>query len=75
MPSRWIHVNLEKLGIECIPDFEQVFMDSTVELRKKPTIKVQKSSDGMASKIIRDPIPRLALLQIVSQKPSQGMRI
>ena len=40
---RWIHDNLEKFGIECIPDFEQVFIDSTVELRKKPTIKDQSA--------------------------------
>lgn len=71
---RWIHDNLEKFGIECIPDFEQVFIDSTVELRKKPTIKVQKSSDGMASKIIRDPIPRLALLPAANREPKTVTR-
>jgi hypothetical protein len=31
---RWIRGHLEKFGVECTPDFEQVFIDLEVELRK-----------------------------------------
>jgi CBS domain-containing protein len=71
---RWIRLNLERMGIDCNPDFEQVFIDSTVELRKKPTIKAQKSSDGVAPKLVRDPIPRVALLPAANREPTTVVR-
>src|SRR6266403_4349074 len=67
---RWIRSHLEKFGVECTPDFEQEFIDSEVELRKKPTVKTHKSSGEVPeTKLIRDPIPRLALLPAANREP------
>lgn len=58
----WIHKNISNLGLECEPDFENVYIDITVELRKRPTVKVQKSDKEEDIKVDKDPVPRIALL-------------
>ena len=35
----WIRKNITNLGLECHPDFENVYIDAEIELRKRPTVK------------------------------------
>lgn len=65
----WIRQNLDKLGLDCDPDFEHVFIDAMVELRKKPTVKAEKKSSDEAGTQFRDPVPRLALLPAANRVP------
>jgi CBS domain-containing protein len=71
----WIRHQLKRHGLECIPDFENVFIDSRVELRKLPMVPVKKTnktdeadvpSDGAVD---RDPVPRLSLLPSANRVP------
>lgn len=66
----WIRQNLAKAGLDCEPDFEHVFIDSTVQLRKKPTVKAHAKNPIDTSAVsARDPVPRLALLPAANQIP------
>jgi len=68
----WIHKNISNLGLECYPDFENVYIGTTVELRKRPTVKAQKSGkqdDDDDVKADKDPVPRIALLPAANKPP------
>lgn len=65
----WIRQNLDKLGLECHPNFEQVYIDSNVELRKKLTVKAAKGDTKEPIAAVRDPVPRLALLPSANRSP------
>ncbi len=72
----WIRSNLSKLGLECHPDFDGVFIDGQVELRKKPTVKSQKANASDAEATPKpDPVPRLTLLPAANRPPvTNGVR-
>lgn len=66
----WIRQCLTKDGLDCIPDFEHVYIDAVVELRKKPVVKAQKSgAESTGNNQVRDPVPRLALLPAANHAP------
>lgn len=72
----WIRRNLSSLGLECYPDFESVYIDATVEIRKLPTLKSQKqhSATGLIptndlDSVTRDPVPRITLLPAANRIP------
>ncbi len=60
----WIRHNLFKNGLESFPNFAEVYIDSTIELRKRPTPKKKTEEEPP-----RDPVPRLALLPAANAKP------
>jgi len=68
----WIRKNISNLGLECHPDFENVYIDTTIELRKRLTVKAQKSGkedDDDEVKADKDPVPRIALLPAANKLP------
>lgn len=67
----WIRKNIANLGLECHPDFENVYIDTTIELRKRPTVKAQKQSKEEDEEIKqdKDPVPRIALLPAANKPP------
>jgi len=67
----WIRQNLVGLGLECTPDFEHVFIDSPVVIRKKPTVKAMKGAEVQTVEVReqRDPVQRLALLPSANRPP------
>ncbi|MCH7913809.1 MAG: CBS domain-containing protein [Deltaproteobacteria bacterium] len=66
----WIRSDLSELGLECNPDFDGVFLDGHVELRKKPTVKSQKANAPDAEATLKpDPVQRLTLLPAANRPP------
>jgi len=65
----WIRKSISTLGLECDPDFENVYIDTTIEIRKLPTVKAQKSSPEEDIKVDKDPVPRIALLPAANKAP------
>jgi CBS domain-containing protein len=68
----WIRHNLQKYGLESAPDFENVYIDSRIELRKKAAIT--KTSKGEDEDDVRDPVPRIALLPAANKVPTSVKR-
>ncbi len=64
----WIRFNLHKQGLECVPDFAGVYINSAVELRKKSPA-APRGGDLEGSEDFRDPVPRLALLPAANNPP------
>lgn len=64
----WIRHNLQKSGLECVPDFAQIYIDSKVELRKKAA-KSKTLEATETAEDVRDPVPRLALLPAANRIP------
>lgn len=65
----WIRKNISNLGLECDPDFENVYIDTTIELKKRPTVKAQKPDKEEDIKPDKDPVPRIALLPAANNAP------
>jgi hypothetical protein len=67
----WIKDQLTKYGLECVPDFENVYIDSLIELRRLPTVPAKKvNSEAAAERASeRDPVPRLSLLPAANRAP------
>ena len=69
----WIRTNLNKLGLECYPDFEAVYIDGDIELRKRPTVKSRKKGSSAPQQepaLGRPyPVPRLTLLPAANRQP------
>jgi len=53
--------------LESFPNFAEVYIDSIVELRKRPVPK--KKAAKAEEEPVRDPVPRLALLPAANAKP------
>lgn len=67
--AAWIHHNLNKNGIESVPDFANVYIDSKIELRKKQAAKKTAALADVPEEDPRDPVPRLALLPAANKTP------